>query len=124
MFLQRSECLHCKRYNLMQDKPTIEQLRHWVNTDLNFCRVFELPSTYPRGFCFGGGYPVTMYIVDWFNPLHDDLFGPSGVKSYAEYEKRLYNFVALKNYVQHGREYLVLLSFGQTLLVTKEGNAE
>ena len=35
----------------------------------NFCRIFELPETYPKEYCFGGGHPVSFQMVDWFNPV-------------------------------------------------------
>jgi hypothetical protein len=40
----------------------------------NFLRVFRLPNNFPSGYCFGGGYPVTMQLVDWFNAFPQEDF--------------------------------------------------
>ena len=46
-------------------------MRYKVDGWNNFCRVFELPAEYPEDFCFGGGHPVSIQMVDWFNPVPD-----------------------------------------------------
>ena len=57
----------------------------------NFCRVFELPNEYPKGFCFGGGHQVLFLIVDWFNPVNPmdmPAFGGT-IKPWEYYVKAL-----------------------------------
>ena len=92
----------------------------------NFCRVFELPSSYPKGFCFDGGIPVTMTMVDWFNPVQG-LPQPGVTKKVWEKEvgpieeqevdgdelsEKLIAFLRGKNYIKPDATYLVLCTFG------------
>ena len=79
---------------------------------LNFCRVFELPDTYPEGYCFGGGKPVTMLMVDWFNPWPDypDL------KTWDDVTKLLLPFLQKKVYVKPGKRYVLITDFGTSLV--------
>lgn len=79
---------------------------------LNFCRVFELPTTYPEGFLFGGGKPVTMNMVDWFQPWPRD--GKDA--TWAEVKERLVAFVKQKDYVKPGRRYVILTEFGESVM--------
>lgn len=45
----------------------------FVVTELNnFGRVFRMPFDYPSDFCFGGGHPIQVQLVDWFNPVPPD----------------------------------------------------
>jgi hypothetical protein len=92
----------------------------------NFCRVFELPKSYPSGFCFDGGKPVNILMVDWFNPVCDipqpavskevwkDKVGEIKVTEIDldELENTLIPFLKNKQYVKSGRTYLVLYDFG------------
>lgn len=92
----------------------------------NFCRVFELPESYPEGFCFDGGHPVNFQLVDWFNPViglevpavskevWKEKIGDIETKeiSLDELEKDLVPWLQQKIYVKPKRHYLVLYSFG------------
>lgn len=95
----------------------------------NFCRVFELPESFPTNYCFGGGYPVTFQMVDWFNPVSDidypavskevwrEKVGEIKVKEITAEE--LYNilipFLREKSYIKPGRSYIILCDFGAAL---------
>lgn len=80
---------------------------------LNFCRVFELPDQYPEGFCFGGGKPVTMLMVDWFfNPWPDN----PDLKTWDDVVKVLKPFLQSKTYVKPGKRYVLITDFGTSLV--------
>lgn len=102
----------------------------------NFCRVFELPETYPKGFCPPGGLPATFQMVDWFSPV-PGLGVPAISKkawlekfgsieqievSHNQLQTDLIPFVRKKVYIKPLREYLVICSFGATLMF--EGKAK
>lgn len=91
----------------------------YVTQDNNFCRVFELPLTFPESFCFGGGFPVSFQLIDWFNPipLGDMIFGTT--KPWEEYVPLLTDFLLKKDYVIPGRQYLLITDFGKALVVQK-----
>lgn len=92
----------------------------------NFCRVFELPQVYPRDFCFNGGIPVTIKMVDWFNPVCGipqpavskevwrDKVGEIKVEEIeiSDLESTIIPFLKQKLYIKSGRVYLVLYDFG------------
>ena len=84
----------------------------------NFCRVFELPLSYPNGYCFGGGLPVVMMMVDWFYPIPQSEW--HNRKPWAEYIPLLRDFLKDKVYVKPGRQYLLVTDFGECMMVTKE----
>ncbi|MCK4814921.1 hypothetical protein KA005_04050 [bacterium] len=94
----------------------------------NFCRVFELPSEYPKGFCFDGGKPTIFKMIDWFNPV-SGLGTPAcskevWQKEVGEIEAKEVNIDTLsgelipwlkeKQYVVKGMKYLVICDFGAT----------
>lgn len=83
---------------------------------LNFCRVFELPDSYPKGYCFNGGKPVTMLMVDWFNPWPDN----PDLKTWDDVVKLLKPFLQNKNYVKPGKRYVLITDFGTSLVFAKE----
>lgn len=99
----------------------------------NFCRVFEIPNTFPSGYCFGGGHPIEFQLVDWFNPV--DGIGNAAVSKEVWREKvgeieiktisldKLYEtlipFLTEKKYVKPGREYIILCDFGAVLSFKK-----
>ena len=88
----------------------------------NFCRVFELPEGYPKGFCFGGGKPVTFQMVDWFNPIPRRDILNDDIKEWNEYIPLLKDFLESKTYVKPGRQYLVITDFGESFLFTGKGS--
>lgn len=93
-----------------------------VTSEQNFCRVFELPDQYPEGFCFGGGKPVTMVMVDWFNPINPQDFWneeSTAEVDWSETEAKLKKFISGKQYVRSGKKYLVITDFGKALVIEK-----
>ena len=87
----------------------------------NFCRVFELPTYYPEGFCFNGGLPVTFKMVDWFYPVPDDMQD----KTWEDIEALLKEFLAKKIYVKKGHKYLVITDFNKSFTFdTTTGNTQ
>ena len=92
----------------------------------NFCRVFRLPLTYPEGFCFGGGYSVSIQLVDWFNPVppkEGEYFCDYPIylscEENEELRKRLINFIKEKIYVKEYSNYkhFVITDYGDCFLV-------
>jgi|SRR3990167_7275602 len=104
-------------------------MKYTVDGWNNFCSVFELPERYPSGFCFGGGIPVTVTMVDWFNPVsgmgQPAISKEQWVKKLGEFQteevsddglrESLLPWVSMKNYVKKGRTYLILCNFGASL---------
>lgn len=88
-------------------KPTYEN---------NFGRVFELPESYPSGFCFGGGRPVQMQMVDWFNPWPLDPMNDKSPDTWEEVVAILRPFLMGKKYVKPGRRYILITDFGESLM--------
>ena len=98
----------------------------------NFCRVFELPESYPSDYCFGGGHPVNFQMVDWFEPVPDigraavtkevwrERAGEITTKEVdlAELDEYLSPWLKDKPYMKKGRQYLVICDFGATLIIT------
>lgn len=81
----------------------------------NFCRVFELPDTFPGGFCFNGGHPVTMMMVDWFNPWPTENFKLKDT-TWDEVVKILRPWLKERCYVKPGKKYLLITDFGESLM--------
>lgn len=106
-----------------------------VNPWNNFCRVFELPKEYPTGFCFNGGYPGEMLMVDWFNPVGEvpqaavtkevwqEKVGDPAEQDLEvdidELGEKLLPFMKAKQYIQPGRTYLIIFDFGGSLIFEK-----
>lgn len=84
----------------------------------NFCRVFELPTEYPWDYCFGGGKPVQMLMVDWFSPWPPEL--PPDA-TWQDVARLLRSFLSTKQYVKPGRRYLIVTEFGEAMLFTAPG---
>jgi len=95
----------------------------------NFCRVFELPETYPEGYLFGGGKPVEFLMIDWFQPIEGvgraavtkevwkEKVGEIKVKKVSQEEliEILVPFLSKKRYIKKERKYLILCDFGAAL---------
>ncbi|MDD5053470.1 MAG: hypothetical protein PHO27_12115 [Sulfuricurvum sp.] len=96
-----------------------------VTEATNFMRVFRLPLQYPEGFCFNGGYPVEIQLVDWFNPFNpEDFWGektkeltPTGMEAHRNL---LRDFIKAKGYVKQftGYTFLAIADYGDAFLIT------
>jgi hypothetical protein len=115
-------------------------MKYQVNGFNNFCRVFQLPNSYPKGYCFGGGLPTVFVMVDWFYPvkglpqwsipekhyneliekgeLVDDGTHSKEVDS-LELQNSLTDFLKQRNYVIQGQTYLVICNFGFVFTFSK-----
>ena len=95
-----------------------------VTQDTNFCRVFELPPNYPEGFCFGGGKPVMFKLVDWFNPVDQQLVGSKEVTLEGEelevHRHSLYIFLRDQQYIDPTKCYICITDYGDSLVIQKE----
>jgi hypothetical protein len=99
----------------------------------NFCRVFELPVSFPQGFCFGGGITTPFQMVDWFNPV-PDICNPAVSKEVWEEKvgkieivkvdhdelcNSLVPWLREKIYVKAGKTYLIICDFGASFIFTR-----
>ena len=85
----------------------------------NFCRVFELPDEYPNGFCFDGGKPVTIVMVDWFHPWPEHMVPMPDIETWEECKSLLLPFLQNKRYVRVGKKYILITEFGESMLFEK-----
>lgn len=110
-------------------------MKYTVDPWNNFCRVFELPTRYPTGYCFNGGKPSSFLMVDWFNPVPDIRQSAITKEQYEkaikegapvyrtaeidsdELQEFLSPFISGKNYIKKDSEYLVICEFGFTFIV-------
>ncbi|MFA5262047.1 MAG: hypothetical protein WC450_12560 [Candidatus Omnitrophota bacterium] len=97
----------------------------------NFLRIFRLPAQYPTGYCFAGGYPVEMQLVDWFNAFDPTAFWDNerfeyeaGNPEYLEHINSLKEFISDKCYVKAhpNKVFLVITDYGDSFLVNSEQN--
>lgn len=114
-------------------------MKYQVDGWNNFCRVFEIPESFPSDYCFGGGHKVNFQMVDWFNPvpgIHmaavskdvwrdefgEDEFGEIETVEVDlnELEEKMRPFILDKNYAKPGRGYLILYDFGGSSVFRKE----
>lgn len=107
-------------------------MKYQVDGWNNFCRVFELPVSYPSDYCFGGGHAVNFQMIDWFNPVEG--IGQPAVskevwrKEVGEIEVKEIDLDELvaqlvpwfreKKYVKKHRSYLVICDFGCVFIFT------
>ncbi len=115
-------------------------MKYKVNGFNNFCRVFQMPTSYPKGYCFGGGLPATFMMVDWFNPVtglpqwsisektYNELVEKGEIEDSEDHKKEvdpselqneLTDFLKQKNYVIEGQTYLVICNFGFAFTFSK-----
>ena len=87
-----------------------------ITLDNNMCRVFELPETYPSGFCHGGGHTIRMQMVDWFQPIPPTEITSNDTGLWETWAPRLIEFLLAKRYIKPGRQYLVITDFGESLV--------
>ncbi len=102
----------------------------------NFCRVFEVPEEFPKGYCFDGGKPVNFLMKDWFNPV-SGLGQPTVDKdtwkkkvgeiptlelTLEEVEKTIIPFIKKKQYINPNNSYLIIYSFGASTMISPEHN--
>lgn len=113
-----AEMQYKKHINALQEelKTPMERQTEKPPYALNFCRVFELPDRYPEGYCFSGGKPVTMLMVDWFNPWPDN----PKLKTWEDVTKLLLPFLRSKIYVKPNKRYILITDFGASLIFEKE----
>jgi hypothetical protein len=120
-------------------------MKYQVDGWNNFCRVFELPEHFPKGYCFGGGLPTNFQMVDWFNPIPQmPLSGKSTgewlpnpavskevwkekvgeIKTIeVDHEKLsddLTSWLKKKTYMKPGRKYLVVCNFGMCFMFSAD----
>ncbi len=90
-----------------------------ITSDQNFCRVFEMPESYPKGFCFGGGKPCEFLMVDWFQPIVPEKVREDKDFNWPDEEAKLIAFLKEKMYLKAGRTYLLVTDFGKAFTFQK-----
>ena len=95
-----------------------------ITQSMNFIRIFEMPEKLPTGFCFGGGRPSGILLVDWFQPLCSyEAFGLKGVsRDYTGEEliairKSVKEFVRKKRYIRGDRLYFATTAYGDIFFI-------
>lgn len=95
-----------------------------ITKETNFIRIFRLPLQYPAGFCFQGGYPVEIQLVDWFNPFLQSDFWDGKVKKLTQEEMESHRdilraFIMEKQYVKQLPLYsfLGIATYGDAFII-------
>lgn len=95
-----------------------------VTAKTDFMRVFAIPAELPTDFCFQGGIPVMITMVDWFNPLGGTLSSAEiktlDDKQTTELVNSLTQFVKAKMYYYKHRTYLAITDFGLTFIIKED----
>ncbi len=115
-------------------------MRYQVTGFNNFVRVFEIPETLPKEYCFHGGISTSFKMVDWFNPVpnvpqwsipekkYNILVASGEIKKSEDHEKiidsdelqrELIAFISPKNYIKTGRSYLCICDFGLAFMFSQ-----
>jgi hypothetical protein len=82
----------------------------WPRRDELLYHVFRLPETLPDGWCFGGGKPVTMTMVDWFCPP------PLAIMPTPSHEE-IRVFLRQKEYFKAGGHFVVIRNDGDVFML-------
>ena len=93
-----------------------------VTPDQNFMRVFRQPLYYPTDYCFGGGHPVNMQMVDWFYPLEQtSLTIQMSPEQWQERKEALQKFIREKTYAEAfpNHEHLAITDFGEAFIIPR-----
>lgn len=98
-----------------------------IHLNQNFIRIFQLPQEYPRDFCFNGGHPVVMHLIDWFYPLPQEDFWSCKEKEYSEEQlktirEQITKFIRQKTYCLKGYKYLALTNYNDSFIIEKDSN--
>jgi hypothetical protein len=106
-------------------------LRYIVTEGTNFVRIFRLPKEYPSGYCFGGGYPVRIQLIDWFNMFDNQDFWKQEEKqietSSADYQKYINDMreaLQKKIYFNADFDYLAITDYGDAFIINPERRAK
>lgn len=93
-------------------------MKYQIDETNNFCRVFQLPDSFPEKYCFSGGIPCTFKMVDWFNPVNFEqapvITGEAAVDKIIE---SLSKFIKGKTYYNPGFSYILICDFGLTFSI-------
>lgn len=107
-----------------------------VTHDNNFIRVFEVPKELPKGFCHGGGLPVGVKMVDWFQPIPVGVSIPNWecpildynvgefqmtLDSVMKVRQFIGDFIRQKLYFKNSCFYICVTRYGDTFTVNYEG---
>ena len=105
-------------------------MRFKVTEAHNFIRIFRLPEEFPSDYCFAGGHPVTIQIVDWFNPFPQVDFWDDKPKEfnsterwYQEHVEKLKDFIKEKRYFKPEYTYMALTDYGDAFVINPEKRA-
>jgi hypothetical protein len=80
----------------------------------NFMRIFRVPIEFPSAFCFGGGIPIEFQMVDWFNPVTDEMMENFNVE---EHKKMIRKMIRKKVYYNPNYKYLAITDYNDSFLI-------
>lgn len=99
-------------------------LKALAETPQNFCRVFEVPEEFPRG--FAAGQSVVFRQMDWFDPLPDERMRHEHpdlqLLTWEHCRAALTEYLREKDYVRPGGRYLVITEFDEAFVFRAEKN--
>jgi len=102
-------------------------MKYIITEATNFLRIFRLPTQYPSGYCFGGGHPVKIQLVDWYNAVEPSKLWETPSIEYdaasVEYEQFIVKhkqYITQKAYFKETSDYLVITDYGDAFLVNPE----
>ena len=102
-------------------------MKYTITYANNFIRIFRLPNEFPSDYCFQGGHPVTIQLVDWFNPFDpQDLWEDKTKESdgteewYLKHVEELRNFIKAKLYFHAEYTYIALADYGDIFVINPE----
>ena len=107
-----------------------EDIKFVITEMNNFCRILRLPTSYPEGYCFGGGYPVNCHLVDWFNPIpgkDGEIFNnyPRTIEAeeMESIREMLRDFIKEKTYVKShpNHSFILVADYGDAFMVHAGG---
>ena len=81
-----------------------------------------MPEKYPEGFLFDGPKIVEFKMVDWFSPIPWDDIHFEKIKPWVEYVELLEKFIKGKLYYNHHKNYLLITTFNEAIIITPEHN--
>lgn len=105
-------------------------MKYVITEATNFLRVFQLPSVFPEGFCFGGAKPCFFHLTDWFNAFDPmQLWDKKSIEydehdpEYLKHIEELRQWIMQKKYFSPVSTYLIVTDYGHAFIVNPETRA-
>ena len=102
-------------------------MKFMITAATNFIRIFCLPDIFPEGYCFQGGYPVNIQLIDWFNPFDVQKFWNTDAQEFESTDEQYQNhiddlrkFIKEKCYFDNKYTYLAITDYGDSFTINAE----